>query len=54
MESIDISFWGLGIGLLLLLLPLYYLWRFNTGLVQATCLGTLRMCVQLFLIGFYL
>ena len=54
MGTIDISYFSLGIGLLLLILPVFYLWKFKTGLVQATLVGTLRMVVQLFLIGFYL
>lgn len=54
MGTIDISYFSLGIGLLLLILPIFYLWKFKTGLVQATVIGTLRMVVQLFLIGFYL
>lgn len=54
METIDISYTSLGIGLLLLLLPIYYLWKFKTGMVQATIIGTARMIIQLFLIGIYL
>ena len=52
--TIDISYWGLGIGMLLLLIPLYFFHRFNTGLVRPTIVGALRMVVQLFLIGMYL
>lgn len=54
MGTIDISYTSLGIGLLLLAIPFYYLWKYETGLVKATAWGTLRMIVQLFLIGFYL
>lgn len=54
METIDISYLSLGIGLLLLILPIFYLWKFKTGLVKATIVGTLRMIIQLFFIGFYL
>ncbi|MBQ8501001.1 MAG: ABC transporter permease [Bacteroides sp.] len=54
MGTIDISYVSLGIGLLLLLIPVYYLWKFKTGLVQATLVGTARMIVQLFFIGMYL
>jgi putative ABC transport system permease protein len=50
----DISYTNLAIGLLLLVIPVYYLWRFKTGLVRATIVGTARMIVQLFLIGVYL
>lgn len=52
--TIDISYWGLGIGMLLLLIPLYFFHRFSTGLVRPTVVGALRMVVQLFLIGMYL
>lgn len=52
--TIDISYWGLGIGMLLLLIPLYFFHRFNTRLVKPTVVGALRMVVQLFLIGMYL
>ena len=52
--TIDISYWGLGIGMLLLFIPLYFFHRYKTGLVKATIIGALRMVVQLFLIGIYL
>lgn len=54
MGTIDISYLSLGIGLLLLLIPLFYIWKFKTGLLQATLIGTVRMIVQLFFIGVYL
>ena len=54
MGTIDISYLSLGIGLLLLLIPLFYIWKFKTGLVRATIVGTARMIVQLFFIGVYL
>lgn len=40
MGTIDISYLSLGIGLLLLLIPLFYIWKFKTGLVRATIVGT--------------
>lgn len=52
--TIDISYWGLGIGMLLLLVPIYFFYRFKTGLVKPTIVGAIRMVVQLFLIGIYL
>ena len=52
--TIDISYWGLGIGMLLLLVPIYFFHRFKTGLVRPTVIGAVRMVVQLFLIGIYL
>ena len=54
MGTIDISYFNLLIGLLLLVIPLFYLWKFKTGLLKATLIGTARMIVQLFLIGMYL
>lgn len=54
MGIIDISYFNLLIGLLLLAIPLFYLWKFKTGLVKATIIGTLRMIAQLFFIGIYL
>lgn len=54
MEIIDLSYVSLGIGLLLLLIPLFYIWKFKTGLLGATLIGTGRMIIQLSLIGVYL
>lgn len=54
MEIIDLSYVSLGIGLLLLLIPLFYIWKFKTGLLSATLIGTGRMIIQLSLIGIYL
>ncbi|NDV82600.1 ABC transporter permease [Bacteroides sp. 51] len=54
MGTIDISYSSLLIGLLLLILPVYYLWKFKTGLVKATVIGIFRMIIQLFFIGIYL
>ncbi len=36
MGTIDISYFNLLIGLLLLVIPLFYLWKFKTGLLKAT------------------
>lgn len=54
MNTADISFVCLAVGLLLMLVPLFYLWRLRTGLLSATLTATARMCVQLLLIGVYL
>ena len=54
MGTIDISYLSLLTGLLLLIIPVFYLWKFKTGLLKATLIGTARMIVQLFLIGMYL
>ncbi|MGL5957958.1 MAG: ABC transporter permease [Phocaeicola sp.] len=50
----DITYEGLGIGLLLLLIPIYFLWKFKTGLLNPILIGASRMILQLFLIGVYL
>ena len=50
----DISLSSLAIGLLLLLIPLFFLWKLRTGLVRATLIAAARMIVQLFLISIYL
>ncbi len=54
MDTTDISYLNLGVGLLLMAIPIYFLWKFKTGLVKATIVGTLRMVVQLFFVGLYL
>lgn len=54
MGTIDISYVSLLVGLLLMLIPVFYLWKFKTGLVKATLVGVFRMIVQLFFIGVYL
>ena len=54
MGTIDISYLSLLTGLLLLIIPVFYLWKFKTGLLKDTLIGTARMIVQLFLIGMYL
>ena len=50
----DISLLSLALGLLLLLIPLSFLWLLRTGLVRATLVAAARMIVQLFLISIYL
>lgn len=54
METIDISYIQLAIGMLLMAIPIYVLKKYKTGLVKATLIGTARMIVQLLLIGLYL
>lgn len=54
MGTMDISYWSLGVGLLLLLIPVYYIWRYETKLLKAVCIGAVRMIVQLLFIGVYL
>lgn len=54
MGTMDISYLSLGIGMLLLLIPVYYIWRYETKLLKAICVGAVRMIVQLLFIGVYL
>lgn len=54
MTTVDISNVQLLFGFLLLLLPVYFLYYYRTGLVKDTLIAAARMTVQLFLIGFYL
>ena len=42
MGTIDISYLSLLTGLLLLIIPVFYLWKFKTGLLKATLIGTAR------------
>lgn len=44
----------MALGLLLMLLPLYFFYRFKTGQIISTLTATARMVIQLFLIGLYL
>lgn len=53
-QTLDISILGLIIGLLLMAIPLYFFRKYKTGLVRSTIVATLRMIVQLVLIGLYL
>ncbi len=50
----DISLSQLLIGYLLLLIPIWLLYNYKTGLVKDTLLSVTRMTIQLFLIGIYL
>lgn len=54
MGSIDISYLNLVIGLFLAVIPLYFLWKFKTGLVKVTIISIARMAIQLLLVGMYL
>ena len=54
MGTIDISYLSLLVGLLLLLIPIYYVWRYETKLVKPMCIGAVRMVVQMLFIGVYL
>lgn len=54
MGTVDLTYGGLAVGMLLMLVPFYFLWWFRTGLLASAVLGTVRMTVQLLLIGVYL
>ncbi len=54
MSTIDISFWRLGSGYLLLLIPLAIMLWLRVPMVGQTLLAAVRMTVQLLFVGFYL
>lgn len=54
MGSIDITIKSLFAGLFLMIIPIYFLWKYRTGLVQGTIVALCRMVIQLFLVGLYL
>lgn len=54
MQTIDISYISLAIGLLLLVIPIFYIWRYETGLLRGICVATIRMIAQMLFIGVYL
>ena len=50
----DIGYWDLFAGYALLIVPIYILWYYKTGLVKAGVIAIIRMTVQLLLVGVYL
>lgn len=54
MGTVDLTYLGLGLGMLMMLVPFYFFWRFRTGLLSSAVLSTVRMTIQLLLIGMYL
>ncbi len=54
MGTIDISILHLLFGLLLMAIPVYFLWKYNTGIVKSTVTAVARMVLQMFLVGLYL
>ncbi len=54
MGTIDISYISLAIGLLLLIIPMYFIGKFKTGLFKSVTIAFIRMIIQLCLIGLYL
>lgn len=54
METTDISYLSMAVGLLLLAIPVYIFYRIGARLIKSTVVAAVRMVVQLFLIGLYL
>lgn len=54
MGTIDISYISLLVGMLLLLIPIFYIWYYEAKLLKAICIGAVRMVVQMLFIGVYL
>lgn len=54
MGTIDISITSLLLGVILMTIPIYFLWKYYTGIVKSTINAVLRMIVQMFLVGLYL
>jgi putative ABC transport system permease protein len=54
MKTIDISWINLLLGYLLLVVPILFMWYYRTGLIKDIILSSVRMGVQLFLVGLYL
>ena len=52
--AVDITYWNLALGYLLLFIPLAVFGYYKTGLVKDTVIAFLRMTVQLFLVGIYI
>lgn len=54
MQTTDIPNISMLLGLLLMALPIYFFWKYNTGMVKSTIIAIARMVVQLLLVGLYL
>jgi len=53
-EVVDINYLELFAGYALMLIPIFIFWYYKTALVKDTLWATIRMTVQLLLVGFYL
>lgn len=53
-KVIDINYFELFAGYALMLIPVLVLWYYKTGLVKDTIIATVRMTIQLLLVGLYL
>lgn len=54
MDIIDLSWMQLAIAFLILLLPAWILWKYETGLNRKLFIASLRMVLQLLFVGYYL
>ena len=54
MDIIQLSWWQLSIGFLILTIPAYILWKYKTGLNKKLAITTVRMTLQLLFVGYYL
>lgn len=54
MSIIDLHWGQLALALLILVIPLYILWKFKTGLISKTLIAVVRMILQLVFVGYYL
>lgn len=53
-KVIDINYLELFMGYALMIIPIYILWYYKTGLVKDTIVAITRMTIQLLLVGVYL
>ena len=53
-KVLDINYFELFAGYALMLIPVFVLWYYKTGIVKDTIIATIRMTVQLLLVGLYL
>ena len=54
MEIIQLSWWQLAIGFIILVIPAWILWKYKTGLNKKLAIATVRMTLQLLFVGYYL
>lgn len=54
MDIIELSWVQLGIGFLIMLMPAFILWKYNTGLNKKLLIASARMVLQLIFVGYYL
>lgn len=53
-KIIDLNYFKFFLGYALMLIPIFILWYYKTGLVKDTIIGVIRMTIQLLLVGVYL